>query len=217
MLSPIWAITSGNDGSSGLRELSLEDAIQEVEQDPEAHPVAYPHQGEREFVVPLTSDLAFFNLLTSALSSLSTFHAKQQTLFRQSVFKLCSSITKSIQPNPSEGPVSNAITRPSNTLRRSSARTSQRDLYVWRQIFTLWIEAEIFESSAERTRGERSIQHAETRLRAFASEVVKRGLGDRRTIKGKGTREAWEEFLRLNVLLLDLKRFQVANVNAVRK
>lgn len=81
----------------------------------------------------------------------------------------------------------------------------------------MWIEAEIFESSAERSRGERTVTQAEERLKKFAEKVVKRGLGDRRTMKGKKVKEAWEEFLRLNVLLLDLKRFQMANINAARK
>ena len=66
-------------------------------------------------------------------------------------------------------------------------------------------------------RGERTVEAAERRLTAFAEEVVKRGLGDRRTLRGKESRKAWDEFLRLNVLLLDLKRFQSANINAARK
>ena len=81
----------------------------------------------------------------------------------------------------------------------------------------MWIEAEIFESSSERQRGERTLEQAEVRLHKFAEEVVRRGLGDRRTMRGKKVKEAWKEFLRLNVLLLDLKRFQSANINAARK
>lgn len=57
------------------------------------------------------------------------------------------------------------------------------DLYAWREVFTLWIEAEIFESSAERDRGERTVEEAEKRLKAFAGELTKRGLGDKRTLK----------------------------------
>jgi hypothetical protein len=103
------------------------------------------------------------------------------------------------------------------TVRQPHQRASKKDLYAWREIFTLWIEHEIFESNAERTRGERTVEEAQARLQTFANEVVKRGLGDRRTIRGKKARGAWEEFLRLNVLLLDLKKFQLANINAARK
>lgn len=187
---------------------------------------------ERDFIIPLASDMAFFNLLTAALTSLSTFHAEQQLLFRQSVDRLCLLISQSISPSsngpevlaipftPSPGDDSDAPT--AGTVARitpgnSAAKYSKKDLYAWREIFTLWIESEIFESSAERTRGERTVDEAEKRLQGFASEVVKRGLGDRRTMKGKKVRESWDEFLRLNVLLLDLKRFQMANINAARK
>jgi hypothetical protein len=115
-------------------------------------------------------------------------------------------------PTPIPGAGSSAT-----VARKPPVKASKKDLYAWREIFTLWIEHDIFESSAERTRGERTVEQAQARLQAFANEVVKRGLGDRRTIKGKKSRGAWEEFLRLNVLLLDLKRFQMANINAARK
>lgn len=116
-------------------------------------------------------------------------------------------------PTPRIAPAANSTV----AIRQPSQRASKKDLYAWREIFSLWIEHEIFESSAERTRGERTVEEAQSRLQVFANEVVKRGLGDRRTIKGKKARGAWEEFLRLNVLLLDLKKFQMANINAARK
>jgi hypothetical protein len=46
----------------------------------------------------------------------------------------------------------------------------------------------------------------EKRLGMFASEVVKRGLGDRRTLKSSKSREALETFLNLNVHIVDLKK-----------
>lgn len=176
---------------------------------------------EREFIIPLQSDVQFFNVLTAALTSLSEFHAAQQEQFNADVAKLCRSISQSIMP----GDGVQILPTPYNSAPSDSAvvqyayRSSpnQKDLYAWRDIFSLWIESEIFESSSERDRGERSVDEAERRLQAFANEVVRRGLGDRRTIKGKRTRKAWDEFLRLNVLLLDLKRFQTANINAARK
>lgn len=221
----------------------------------------HPHangDGGRDIIVPLSSDRAFFDLLTAALTSLSVFHAAQQEAFRAAVEHLCVMISNSIVPHGSSvqimpiPPVASqrqsllapaasssssnnqslitgsaprsypghlhGIQRPpQDVLARRITKLHKKDLYAWREIFTLWIEAEIFESSAERSRGERTVEEAEARLQAFANEVVKRGLGDRRTFRGKKTREAWEEFLRLNVLLLDLKRFQLANINAARK
>lgn len=228
--SPIWSLTSGVDLDDGLGSLSLtEPALDDVPEIP--RPIEEPVRSttpDREFIIPLASDIAFFNLLTAALTSLSAFHSAQQLAFRAAVEKLCLMISQSIQPSsgsvqvvatpltPSPKPLEPESDLIAARIQRTS-RASKKDLYAWREIFTLWIEAEIFESSAERTRGERTVDQAEVRLKRFADAVVKRGLGDRRTMKGKKVREAWEEFLRLNVLLLDLKRFQIANINAARK
>ena len=181
----------------------------------------------REIVVSLPADVAFFQVLCQALVSLSELHAKQQQLFNTAVQHLCALVSSSIVPQSGGGIIRNihlpAGKRKSESNTYDPAHTPgassyhKSDLYVWREIFTLWIEAQIFESSAERDRGERSVEQADARLKAFASEVVKRGLGDRRTLRRKESREAWEEFLRLNVLLLDLKKFQIANINAARK
>lgn len=177
---------------------------------------------QREIIISVPSDIAFFELLCQALNSLSDLHDKQQKLFNEAVKRLCQLISSSIRPSSSSNPIKN-LRLPTKRLDKSQfsgpvpTEYSKSDLYAWREIFTLWIEAQIFESSSERNRGERSVEEAEARLKAFAAEVVKRGLGDRRTLRRKESREAWEEFLRLNMLLLDLKRFQLANVNAARK
>ncbi|WWC90391.1 uncharacterized protein L201_005325 [Kwoniella dendrophila CBS 6074] len=203
---------------------------------------------ERDFIIPLSSDLAFFHLLTSALTSLSTFHSKQQELFKQSVENVCGIISSTISPSSSSSsyspqvipipPVASSSSKTpfeggnnsnDNDIKVMSRynsgdsgkdkkiKTSKKDLYIWREIFSLWIESEIFESNSERTRGERTLEDSEKRLKIFANEIIKRGLGDRRTLKGKKSRNAYEEFLKLNVWLLDLKRFQQANILAARK
>ncbi|ODN98984.1 hypothetical protein I350_07135 [Cryptococcus amylolentus CBS 6273] len=233
--SPIWAIASTG-VSEGMSDFSIgEAAVAEIPSplpdppSPDLSAMFEPASAlttEREFIIPLASDLAFFSLLTTALTSLSLFHARQQTLFQQSVERLCAMISKSISPQGSSlevlpTPLTPSGSDMSDTVPRlhasTSAKASKKDLYAWREIFSLWIESQIFESTAERDRGERTIEQAESRLQKFAAEVVKRRLGDRRTMKGKKVREAWEEFLRLNMLLLDLKRFQTANIKAAQK
>lgn len=186
------------------------------------HDASGTDSNEREIIISVPSDVAFFELLCQALNSLSDLHDKQQKLFNEAVKRLCQLISSSITPSSSANPIKN-LRFSTKRLDKSQfsgpvpTEYSKSDLYAWREIFTLWIEAQIFESSSERDRGERSVEEAEIRLKAFAAEVVKRGLGDRRTLRRKESREAWEEFLRLNMLLLDLKRFQLANVNAARK
>lgn len=227
--SPIWALATSGTLEPDMGSLTIGDAAVEqaglrepVPERPQLEGRRQSSGSERDFIVPLASDQAFFSLLTAALTSLSAFHAAQQAAFTASVEALCKLISQSIQP--SDGSISVLPTpltpSPTTVVTHSSAsrsRSNTRDLYAWREIFSLWIEAEIFESSAERNRGERTIEEAEVRLKKFANEVVRRGLGDRRTIKGKKSKEAWGEFLRLNMLLLDLKRFQLANINAARK
>ncbi|OWZ36789.1 hypothetical protein C356_04686 [Cryptococcus neoformans c45] len=220
--SPIWAIASSRNFDE-LADLSLGEAAIEEESlsapmTPSLRASEEILHSEQEFIIPLSSDFTFFSLLTTALTSLSSFHTRQQILFQQSVEKLCEMISKSVSPQASIEIIPTPLT-PSNeiTPKMHPSKASRKDLYAWREIFALWIEAQIFESNSERNRGERTVEEAELRLQKFASQVVKRGLGDRRTMKGKKVREAWEEFLRLNVLLLDLKKFQTANIKAARK
>lgn len=140
----------------------------------------------REVVVPLNSDTAFYRILVSALRSLAEHQTQVQGDFTQAVRQLSDDISNAFHP--------------------LSSKTGKSDLYVWRQIFQMWVEAQIFESSNEMNRGERSVDDAEKRLTEFADKVVQRGLGDSRTLQRKESRAALEQFLRLNVLLLDLKK-----------
>lgn len=203
--------------NGSVLELDRSEAVGEISaEDSEDH--------QRHIIVNLSSDRAFFELLLHALTSLDKLHEEQQQLFKASVDRLCKLISSSITPSNKPSAHIKAliphrklkgVERPSDLPDPTDYRES--DLYAWREIFTLWIEAQIFESGAERDRGERTLDQAEKRLKAFAAEVVKRGLGDRRTLRRPESREAWAEFLRLNVLMLDLKRFQLANINAARK
>ena len=97
----------------------------------------------------------------------------------------------------------------------SSPSRPKSDLYIWREIFSLWVEAAIFESSRERDRGERSIDEVDKKLEWFVDQVARRKLAKR--MRHKESRVALEKFIALNVELLDLKKFQVANEEAARK
>jgi hypothetical protein len=141
---------------------------------------------------PLTNDGEFFELLAQALANLEAFQLKQKAAFADSVETLSRDIA-----------------------RLSSPTRTRTDMYAWRAVFSLWIEGQIFESERESDRGEHSVQDAESRLQWFADQVGRRQLA--RMMKLKESRAALEEFVHLNVTLLDLKRFQVANEEAARK
>ncbi|CDZ97748.1 ring finger protein [Phaffia rhodozyma] len=170
---------------------------------------------QKELYIELASDLEFFNVLTHALNALDNLQRNQQAIFRKTVEHLCESISSASKPNDPTIHSKNSLG--AKVKASFSKHDGYSDLYAWREIFTLWIEAEIFESGAERDRGERSIEEAEKRLKAFAGELTRRNLGDRRTLKSRDSRAAFNTFLQLNLTLLDLKKFQTANVKAARK
>jgi hypothetical protein len=93
-----------------------------------------------------------------------------------------------------------------NTTRNTDERALQSDLYAWREIFQIYLEAEVFEAVGERTRGERTVEESEKRLQQFAERVTQNGLGDKRKFKLKQSIEALETFLSLNLFILNVKK-----------
>ncbi|PWZ00288.1 hypothetical protein BCV70DRAFT_190265 [Testicularia cyperi] len=174
----------------------------------------------RQIVIPLTADTQFLDTLTNALQNLSNIQSNQREHFVTETESLCSSIA-----------------------RASSPYASKSDLYVWREIFSLWVDMQVFESQREKDRGELSIDESEARLKRFAQELAKRGwihdpdapaastnkkrgrlvklkIGSGSSSQGLQSQQsatAIEDFLRLNFALLDVKKFQRVNVEAARK
>ena len=64
----------------------------------------------------------------------------------------------------------------------------------------------MFEAVGERTRGERTVEESERRLKQFAERVTQNGLGDSRQFKLKQSIEALETFLSLNLFILNIKK-----------
>ncbi|KAM0786898.1 hypothetical protein ACM66B_002322 [Microbotryomycetes sp. NB124-2] len=151
-----------------------------------------PRQHRKEVVIPLTSDNEFLSLLAKALASLAALHAAQKLQFTESVQTLADEVSHVSSPN-----------RPKS------------DLYIWREIFALWVQTEIFESERERDRGERSTDEVEKKLDWFVDQVAKRKLA--KQMRNKASRSALEKFIDLNVELLEMKKFQLANEEAARK
>lgn len=149
-------------------------------------------QHHKEVFIPLNSDTEFLTLLAQALASIAALQIAQKQQFAQAVELLAREVSKVSSPS-----------RP------------KTDLYVWREIFSLWVETQIFESAREKDRGERSAEDAEAKLDWFVDQIAKRKLAKK--MKHKESRTALEKFIKLNVELLDMKRFQMANEEAARK
>ncbi|CEH12719.1 Predicted E3 ubiquitin ligase [Ceraceosorus bombacis] len=199
---------------------------------------ARSHEGRRmrhrEIVIPLTADTEFLDTLTGALQNLSNLQSAQRDAFQQQTESLCSAVARVASPY-----------------------ATKSDLYVWREIFALYVEMQIFESEREKDRGEVSVDESEARLKRFAEELAKRGWttsnesgedaqggmsghkhrgglaarlsrrkssaagasagGSLQPMKDQRSVNALQDFLRLNLALLDVKKFQRVNIEAARK
>ncbi|TIA91023.1 hypothetical protein E3P81_02268 [Wallemia ichthyophaga] len=159
----------------------------------------------KEIHIPLNADAKFLGALTAAFDKLEALQMVEKKKFATQVETLCNAITGVTGPS--------AVNHSTFGLHKKKTN----DLYAWREIFTLWVESAIYEGITESSRGERDVESAEIRLNAFAAEVVKRGLGDSRTMKSKRSRQALDQFLELNMALLEIKKFYTANLEAARK
>ncbi|KAL5529600.1 hypothetical protein ACEPAG_5585 [Sanghuangporus baumii] len=203
---------------------------------PEAHRVKSVRRrlrvsadGSREFIIPLQSDMAFFELLYSALQTLSSTLSIVHSNFINNLESLARTISQKARPQSTLRtgfhPWSSHSDPRSVTVPLISPLSmafvpggkSKSDLYTWREIFQLYMETAVFESMHELDRGERDVAEAERRLALFAEQVTARGLNDKRNLIFKESRDALEKFLQLNVLILNLKKFQFANAEAARK
>lgn len=135
----------------------------------------------KEVIINLEYDSEFFILLNQALQSLSSLMTSEKRAFTLAVRELARMVSAA-----------------------SSSSKSKDNLYAWREVFSLWVEAQIFEGATERTRGERSIEEVEKRLDWFVDQVGRRKLA--KQMKSKESRAALEQFVHLNQQLLQLKR-----------
>ncbi|KAI0029901.1 SPX domain-containing protein [Vararia minispora EC-137] len=181
----------------------------------------YAIQSGDDVLVPLPNDEEFYRILSNALQSLEQLFGSVHDNFVAALRTLSQDVSNVARPLSS----TSSFHPHSHTSDPASIRTSlffqspslKSDLSVWREIFQLYVEAEIFENLSERAHGERSIQDAEARLKMFSDRVASRGLGDRHTLRHKDSRAALASFLRLNLLLMNIKKFQFYNSEALRK
>ncbi|CCL98486.1 uncharacterized protein FIBRA_00484 [Fibroporia radiculosa] len=179
----------------------------------------------REVIIPLVSDSAFFDLLTQAIQYLSTRLAAVRLDFEANLHTLSHNISYSARPMSS----STSTFRPHSAHTSDAANVSvqgplpmlfsgvKSDLYAWREIFQLYVEAEIFESCSERTRGERTIEESEARFNDLMQKLQTCGYISGQGFKVKDSREALRTFLHLITFIMDLRKFQHATTEATRK
>jgi len=172
-----------------------------------------------EIVVPLVSDSAFFQLLVATLEGLSEHLLAIHAQFVETLTELTRAVSDSARPvsSTSQGFKGHSPLKADPGGVRVGASSTKSDLYSWREIFQLYVETEVFESVSERARGEHTVEECETRLKQFAERLTARGLGDSRKLRLPQSRQALESFLQINFFILNVKKLELANAEAIRK
>ncbi|KAI0713987.1 hypothetical protein C8Q76DRAFT_844656 [Earliella scabrosa] len=190
------------------------------------HLPTLPLGSSRELIIPLASHTPFFRTLSDALHTLSANLVTNRAEFESTLHALTHAISAAARPSSSTSsyhaysPFSSDpanISISSNALAISLAISSKSDLETWRQIFQLYVEADIFQGHQERFRGERDVQDAQARLAAFSANVQDRIASGALKLKLKQSRVALQTFMELNTFILDLRKFQHVTSEATRK
>lgn len=74
----------------------------------------------------------------------------------------------------------------------------------------MYIDAEVFESQSEESRGERAIEDAEERLAKFMQQLSERGFSDGSRLKLQRSKQGMRKFLELNASVLNLFKVRLS-------
>jgi len=145
-----------------------------------------------EITVLLHQDAKFFQMLYEEIEALNNFTDEQESEIITCVEKIGSIVAKT-----------------------SSPEAKKSDLYVWRKIFQIYTESQIFFSTIERSAGVLSNTVSKIRYGKFLEEIEKQKLVTR--FKRKESLEAFMEFKELNESMLKVSNFQALNIMAISK
>jgi hypothetical protein len=147
--------------------------------------------------IPLSSDVRFFGLLQSDVTQLDTLQDEERQSMNGKINALGSEIAQVAKP------------------RKGLMKLSKSDLYRWREIFELYLAAQVFFSTNEAAGGLRKSEKAQKQLVWFQDEVNKRQLLQKFKLESSAT--AYSQFLSLNATLLQNLQFQELNQTAITK
>ncbi|KAK9352210.1 SPX domain-containing protein [Lipomyces doorenjongii] len=173
-------------GSKGVGSSS--DDVRDAPDGPEAPLGGIPSTIE----IHLHSDSEFFKMLCSELVALDSLHEEQEKELTEQVTDIARRLPHAASP-----------------------LQKKNDLYVWREIFRLYIDAGVFFSSLEQDHGERSVEQAKQQLTWFTDQIQQMDLMDR--FKSPESKSILESFWKLNMSLLQSAQFQTLNRTATTK
>ncbi|KAI9845461.1 MAG: hypothetical protein M1838_001723 [Thelocarpon superellum] len=140
--------------------------------------------------IPLASDSTFFGLLKHEITALDELQEQEQTN------------------------VTTRINEVGQTIAAVAAHSSH-DLYQWRDIFDVYLQAKVLFSTNDPDAQHRRSAEAQQRLTWFIERVTERSRANR--LKQKESRVALRHFLSIHVTLLRNLRFQEINDLALSK
>ena len=143
--------------------------------------------------IPLSFGAKFFELLQGDLTTLDALHAGEQKTMTEEITELSKDITR--------------LTAPS--------KFAKTDMYRWRALFDIYLQASVFFSTREQDHGSRSSAVATRQLEWFQSEVTRQGLVE--AFKLPASRHALDRFITINITLLQNLKFQEINQKAIGK
>ena len=147
----------------------------------------------RRIEILLTFDAKFFELLQGDLTNLDELQAEEQKAMTEQITELSKEITR--------------LTYPS--------KFAKTDMYRWRALFDIYLQACVFFSTREQDHGSRNSTVAARQLEWFQGEVTRRGLVE--AFKLPASRQALDRFVAINIMLLQNLKFQEINKKAIGK
>jgi E3 ubiquitin-protein ligase BAH len=180
------------DASEGIQSPSPQ--AEETPTSPPLSPTeAEPQPGYEVIELPLVFDGEFFTLLQNDVDRLEELQTREREKMNDVIEELGKEISVASRPS----------------------RFSRTDLARWRDIFELYLDAQVFFATHEQDHGSRSSQGALKQLQWFQNEVEKRQLAQ--GFKLRESKTAWTQFIKLNASLLSNLQFQELNRLAVYK
>ncbi|KAF5677267.1 ring finger [Fusarium heterosporum] len=179
-----------NENSTNLSEASNDGPTEVASTSPTIDAIA----GTYEIIeVPLVFDAEFFEMLQNDVNHLDALQTEEEKTMTAEIVALGKEVEQVVKPK----------------------RFSKTDLARWRQIFELYLDAEVFFATHEQDHGERTSQVALRQLQWFQDQVAKQKLVQ--DFKLPESKTAFTRFINLNASLLKNMQFQELNRTAVTK
>ncbi|KAI8887421.1 hypothetical protein K501DRAFT_321442 [Backusella circina FSU 941] len=140
--------------------------------------------------IDLEQDDVFFKVLVDELNQIAKLHNKEVERATHEISDLQSTMAKVASP--------------------------KTDMYYWRKIFSIYMDAQIFQGNAETDRSFRSVQRAKRQLTWFLDELKKEDALSK-LYKNKESKQTFLRFIELNSEIIKIKHYQKLNQMAMIK